>query len=82
MDRQRYLTFDGTDGVLHIKLEKNHISVLNDVLPAFDAVLTGFFDFRFSSVFNDVVVSVDFSLDEALLEVGVDGASGFGRRVA
>lgn len=36
---------------LNIKLKKQHVAVLNNVVFAFDAVFSGFADFRFGAVF-------------------------------
>ena len=50
----------------------HNITILNDVILAFDTHFTGFADGGFGTILNIVVVLDDLGADETLFEVGVD----------
>src|SRR5260221_11101829 len=66
----------------HVEPEQHHVAVLDDVIAAFLAHLAGVLR-PLLAVARDVIVVRDrLGADEAALEVGMDGAGGFGRRGA
>ncbi len=61
-----------------VESEVHYITVLHDVVFAFDRQAAGVADGRFAAKADVVVVFDDFGADESFLEVGVDDASAFG----
>src|SRR6266566_4589960 len=66
------------DGWLDVEFEEEDVAVFDDVLFAFGAEETGFFDGLFAAVLEEVGGGVAVGLDEAFFEVGVDDAGGSG----
>ena len=65
-----------------VELEVDHVAVLHDVFLAFNAEVTVFAGLAHGAPLDQIVVAHNLGLDEAALEVGVDGASGLGGGVA
>ena len=61
-----------------VESEVHYITVLHDVVFAFDRQAAGVADGRFAAKADVVVVFDDFGADESFLEVGVDDAGTFG----
>ena len=60
--------------VSHVELEQHHVAVRDDVLLAFVARLAGVLGRLLAAEADEVVVGDGLGADEALLEIGVDGA--------
>src|ERR1700756_3312637 len=63
---------------LDVEFEEEDVAVFDDVLFAFGAEETGFFDGLFAAVFEEVGGGVAVGLDETFFEVGVNDAGGPG----
>ena len=69
-------------GGLNVEEEVHDVTVLDDVVFAFDAHLAGGADGSFGLVLDEVFVLDDLGTDEAAFEVCVDDACGAGGLVA
>ena len=58
----------------YIESEKDDVSILDDVVLAFQPQLSGFLDVGFRAVLDEIIDSIHLGLYEALLEIGVDDA--------
>lgn len=63
---------------LDVEFEFYHIAVLHDVGFAFGTELAGGFDGLFGAELFEIIEITNTGCDEAALEVGMDGAGGFG----
>src|SRR5436309_8374581 len=59
--------------------EVHHVAILHNVVLAFEAHLAGIARARLAAEHDIIVIGNGFGADEALLEIGVDGARGLRR---
>src|SRR5512146_1562743 len=65
-----------------VEPEQEHVAIAHDVVAAFNAVVSGFPGMGDGTLFEQVLAVDGFGFDEASLEVSVNGAGGFDRRIA
>src|SRR3569832_2462182 len=63
-------------GRLDVEAEVDHVTVLHDVVLAFQPPLAGLFGLLLAAAGDEVVIRDDLGADEAALEIGVDHAGG------
>src|SRR3569833_3317988 len=66
-------------GRLDVEAEVDHVTVLHDVVLAFQPPLAGLFGLLLAATGDEVVIRDDLGADEAALEIGVDHAGGLRR---
>src|SRR5690606_2133308 len=59
-----------------VKAEMHDVTVLNDVVLAFQTPFTGFFGAVFTLVLNKIVIADDFGADKTTFKVGVNSGGG------